>query len=139
MGSLLSISKRLAEIAEDRAASMNVSVSITVVDIHGNLVFTERMTGAPLVSLEMSHRKAYTAALLRMTTQEVAALAQPGKPLDTITSVAGGRFVTFGGGAPLLVDGEIVAGAGVSGGTVEQDTEIIDSAVAALLNDAGGR
>ncbi len=118
---------------------MNVSVSITVVDIHGNLVFTERMTGAPLVSLEMSHRKAYTAALLRMTTQEVAALAQPGKPLDTITSVAGGRFVTFGGGAPLLVDGEIVAGAGVSGGTVEQDTEIIDSAVAALLNDAGGR
>ena len=37
LGSLLSISKRLAEIAEVRAASMNVSVSITVVDIHGNL------------------------------------------------------------------------------------------------------
>ena len=35
----------------------------------------------------------------------------------------------MGGGAPLTVDGKLVAGVGVSGGTVEQDVEILESAL----------
>ena len=33
----------------------------------------------------------------------------------------------MGGGAPLKVDGQLVAGVGVSGGTVEQDVEIMEA------------
>jgi len=34
----------------------------------------------------------------------------------------------MGGGAPLTSEGQMVAGVGVSGGTVEQDVAILESA-----------
>jgi uncharacterized protein GlcG (DUF336 family) len=35
----------------------------------------------------------------------------------------------MGGGAPLKSEGQLVAGVGVSGGTVEQDVGILESAL----------
>ena len=35
----------------------------------------------------------------------------------------------MGGGAPLTFAGQLVAGVGVSGGTVEQDVDILESAL----------
>ena len=35
----------------------------------------------------------------------------------------------MGGGAPLTSEGQLVAGVGVSGGTVEQDVNILESAL----------
>jgi uncharacterized protein GlcG (DUF336 family) len=35
----------------------------------------------------------------------------------------------MGGGAPLTSDGQLVAGVGVSGGSVEQDVGILESAL----------
>jgi len=35
----------------------------------------------------------------------------------------------MGGGAPLVSAGTVVAGVGVSGGTVEQDLAILDEAI----------
>jgi uncharacterized protein GlcG (DUF336 family) len=35
----------------------------------------------------------------------------------------------MGGGAPLTSEGQLVAGVGVSGGTVEQDVDILESAL----------
>ena len=78
---LLETSKRLAEFAEEEARRINVPVTISVVDIHGNIVLKQRMTGSPLLSIEMSERKAYTSALLRMRTEEINPLVQPGQPL----------------------------------------------------------
>ena len=54
------------------------------------------------------------------------ALAIPGGALHTLASVAGGRYTVLGGGLPLHVDKVFV---GVSGGTTEQDTEIVEKAV----------
>jgi uncharacterized protein GlcG (DUF336 family) len=125
---LLETSKRLAELVEEEARRMNVPVTISVVDIHGNIVLKQRMTGAPLISIEMSERKAYTSALLRMRTEEITPLVQPGQPLYTLTSVAGGRYVALGGGVPLRAGEEFVAGVGVSGGTTEQDIMIVEAA-----------
>jgi uncharacterized protein GlcG (DUF336 family) len=107
---------------------VNVPVTISVVDIHGNIVLKLRMTGAPLISIEMSERKAYTSALLRMRTEEITPLVQPGQPLYTLTSAAGGRYVALGGGVPLRAGEEFVAGVGVSGGTTEQDIMIWEAA-----------
>jgi catechol 2,3-dioxygenase-like lactoylglutathione lyase family enzyme len=41
--------------------------------------------------------------------------------------VAGGRFCSMGGGAPLKIDGQLVAGVGISGGTVDQDVAILEA------------
>jgi uncharacterized protein GlcG (DUF336 family) len=125
---VLEISKRLAEFVEEAARRINVPVTISVVDIHGNIILKQRMTGSPLLSIEMSERKAYTSALLGMRTEEMTPLVQPGQPLYTLTSVAGGRYVALGGGVPMRVGEELVAGVGVSGGTTEQDITIVEAA-----------
>jgi uncharacterized protein GlcG (DUF336 family) len=134
---LFETAKRLADLVEERALNMGVPITLSVVDVHGNLVLKHRMSGAPLISLEMSERKAYTAMCTEMATKDITPLAEPGQRMFTITSVAGGRFVAFGGGAPLRLDRELLAGVGVSGGTTEEDIEILEGALAALTTPVG--
>jgi uncharacterized protein GlcG (DUF336 family) len=98
---LLKLSKQLSTLVEEEGLRIGVPVTVSVVDIHGNIVLKHRMQGAPVLSLEMSERKAYTSALLRMRTAELTPLVQPGQPLYTLTSVAGRRFAAFGGGIPI--------------------------------------
>jgi uncharacterized protein GlcG (DUF336 family) len=45
-----------------------VPVAVCVIDIHGNAVLQHRMSGAPVFSIELSERKAYTFALVRLCT-----------------------------------------------------------------------
>lgn len=125
---LLELSKQLSMLIEEEARSIGVPVTTSVVDIHGNLVLKHRMQGAPVISLEMSERKAYTSVLLRMRTADLTPLIQPGQPLYTLTSAAGGRFVALGGGIPIRWKEDVVAGVGVSGGTTEQDMSIAEGA-----------
>lgn len=59
-----------------------------------------------------------------MPTHELGQAAQPGGSLYGIENAAPGKIILFGGGFPYIVDGQVVGGIGVSGGTVEQDMEI---------------
>jgi len=122
--------KALAERVEAAAAKAKIPVAVCIVDVHGNLVLQHRMNGAPLFSLEISERKAYTSALVRMRTADLLALVQPGQPLYVLPSVAGGRFCPMGGGIPLTdSEGQVFAGVGVSGGTADEDVAIVEAAV----------
>src|SRR2546427_634636 len=124
---LLAIAKNIADRVEAESAKQNVPVAVTVIDIHGNVVLTHRMTGAPAFSLDISERKAYTSALVGMRTADLLPLVQPGQDLFPLMGLAGGRYCAMGGGAPLSRGGERVAGVGVSGGTVEQDVAILEA------------
>ena len=126
---LLSTAKALAERAEAEATKIKIPVSVCVIDIHGNLVLQHRMNGAPAFSMEISERKAYTAALVGTRTADLDPLTQPGQSLFALPAMAGGRFTAMGGGVPLTHDGQLYAGVGVSGGTVEQDVAIVEAAV----------
>jgi uncharacterized protein GlcG (DUF336 family) len=127
---LLTKAKTLAESVEAEAAKAKVPVAVCVIDVHGNLVLQHRMNGAPLFSLEISERKAYTSALVGMRTAALLALVQPGQALYALPTVGGGRFCPMGGGVPLLDDnGQVFAGVGVSGGTAEQDVAIVEAGV----------
>src|SRR5580693_10615171 len=113
---LLTKAKALAQRVEAEAARAQVPVAVCVTDIHGNLVLQHRMNGAPLFALEISDRKAYTAALVGVRTADLLALVQPGQSLYALPTVGGGRFCPMGGGVPLLDDdGKVFAGVGVSG------------------------
>ncbi len=125
---LLSLAKQVADRVETQAREAKVPVAVCVIDVHGNLVLQHRMTGAPVFSLEISERKAYTSALVGLRTADILPLVQPGQPLFALGTVAGGRFCAMGGGVPLTREGAVVAGVGVSGGTVEQDTAIVEAA-----------
>jgi uncharacterized protein GlcG (DUF336 family) len=126
---LLETAKALAARVEAEATQAKVPVAVCVTDIHGNLVLQHRMNGAPLFSLEISERKAYTAALVGMRTADLLALVQPGQPLYALTTVGGGRFCPMGGGVPLTGEGRVFAGVGVSGGTADQDVAIVEAAL----------
>jgi uncharacterized protein GlcG (DUF336 family) len=125
----LCAAKELAALVEKEAQRLGVPVTFCAIDVHGNVILKQRMTGAKLISIEMSERKAYTAAALDMKTTDITPLAASGEALHTLASVAGGRYTVLGGGVPLRIDGIFLGGVGVSGGTTEQDTEIIDKAV----------
>src|SRR3954453_20577368 len=61
---LLTIAKEIADRVEAESLEQNVPVAVTVIDVHGNVVPTHRMTAVPAFSLELAERKAYTSALV---------------------------------------------------------------------------
>src|SRR5580692_10547669 len=126
---LLLLAKNVADRVEAQSTRAKVPVAVCVIDIHGNVVLQHRMTGAPMFSIELSERKAYTSALVGMRTADILPLAQPGQPLYPLSMVSGGRFCAMGGGVPLTSEGRVVAGVGVSSGTVEQDVAIVEAAL----------
>jgi uncharacterized protein GlcG (DUF336 family) len=126
---LLSFAKDVAARVEAAATEAGVPVTACVVDVHGNLVLLHRMPGAGLFAVEISERKAYTSALVGQRTSDLGPMALPGQPLYPLLMMSGGRFTSMGGGVPLLRDGHVVAGVGVSGGTVDQDVAIVEAAL----------
>jgi len=126
---LLTIAKKIADRVEAESVKNKVPVAVSVIDIHGNMVLQHRMTGAPVFSLEISERKAYTSALVRVRTADLVPLVQPGQPLYPLLSVAGGRYSAMGGGVPLMSEGQVIGGVGVSGGTVDEDIAIVEAAL----------
>ena len=115
--------------AKEKAGELGVPMVIAVVDTGGNLVALQRMDGALLVSIDIATNKAYTAAAVKLPTQELAGVSQPGQPLFGIHNADGGRIIIFGGGIPLKRKDEIIGGIGVSGGSVEEDVLCATAAV----------
>ena len=111
------------------ARSRELNVAMCVVDAAGDLVAFERMDGVGRLSIELSQRKAYTAAMLKMATADLKPLVQPGGPLYGLTHLSGGQFITFGGGLPVTRDGQLDGAAAVSGASSETDAELAHVAV----------
>jgi uncharacterized protein GlcG (DUF336 family) len=118
--------KNIAERIETEASRMEVPVAVCVIDTHGNIIFQHRMSGARAFSIELSVRKAYTSALVRTRTSDLL----PGAAwVSAVPLMSQGRYCAMGGGAPLMSGGEVVAGVGISGGTVEDDVAILETAI----------
>jgi uncharacterized protein GlcG (DUF336 family)/catechol 2,3-dioxygenase-like lactoylglutathione lyase family enzyme len=126
---LLAYAKSIAERIETQSAQAGVPVAISIIDIHGNIILKHRMNGARVFAADLSERKAYTSALVGLRTSDLFPLVQPGQSLFPLMGVSGGRYCSMGGGAPLIVEGQLVAGVGISGGTVEEDVNILESAL----------
>jgi uncharacterized protein GlcG (DUF336 family) len=121
----------LVETAMKKATEIDTLMNIAVVDAGGNLKAFARMDGAWLGSIDISIRKARTARFFDMNTGDVGALSQPGGPLYNI-EVSNGGLITFPGGIPLRLNGEVVGGIGVSGSRVENDHAVAEAGANAL-------
>lgn len=106
-------------------------MSVAVVDSGGQLVAFERMDGADLVTIGLAQDKAWTGLMNRMPTRDLTPLVQPGAEFYGYESIGLRRTIVFAGGMPLLRDGVLVGGVGVSGGSIEEDQSAVDAAVAA--------
>jgi uncharacterized protein GlcG (DUF336 family) len=107
--------------AHAEAVRRSILVSAAVVDAGGHLVAFGRMDGAEIAGPVLAVDKAYTAVANRIATSELAILAAPGGELFGLHSTGGGRFVIFGGGVPVTVDGIVIGGVGVSGASAADD------------------
>jgi uncharacterized protein GlcG (DUF336 family) len=131
-GLTLAAAKACMKAALATARELHVAISVAVVDQGGQLVAFERMDAADLVTIALAQDKAWTALMNRMPTGDLAPLVQPGAEFYGYESIGRGRTIVFAGGMPLLRDGILVGGVGVSGGSVEEDQAAVDAAVAAF-------
>ena len=106
---------------------------MAILDSGRELLAFVRQDGALLASAQISQAKAFTARSLNMATKDVGPLTQPGQPLYGIeTAMRTSPLVTFGGGRPLTIGGEVVGAIGVAGGTVDDDDAIAAAGAAAI-------
>lgn len=129
-GITLEQARKVVETATAKADEIGVPMNVAVVDAGNNLTAFARQDGAWLGSIDIAQDKAYTARAFDMTSAELGAEAQPGKPLYGIEASNDGRLIVFGGGIPLKDGEEIVGAIGVSGGTVDQDEEVAKAGAA---------
>lgn len=119
--------------ATAEAARNNFAVCVAVLDAAAHLVAFHRMDGANIGPIEVSQKKARTAALFQTDSLQLGRAARPGGAIYTLENTHGG-LIGFGGGVVLRDKAGAVIGAiGVAGATVEAD-EAIAQAAASLLS-----
>jgi len=110
--------------AKIKAAAIDTKMNISVVDAGSNLVAFARMDGAWIGSVDISFKKAKTAAWFTMDTAALSPLIQPGQSLYNIEHSNGG-LITFPGGVIIKNEaGEVIGAIGVSGSLVENDHSV---------------
>ncbi|WP_031480417.1 GlcG/HbpS family heme-binding protein [Maridesulfovibrio frigidus] len=128
------IAQQMIAAAVAKADEIGVPMVIAVVDEGGNFVAQLRQDDALIVSIGLSLNKAYTAVAVKIPTETLGSVSQPGGPLYGIHTADNGRIVIFGGGLPIEENGKVIGGIGVSGGSVEQDIACAEAGLAAYCS-----
>jgi uncharacterized protein GlcG (DUF336 family) len=95
------------------------NVAVAVVDNHGFLVYFERMDNTQTASMDIAVGKARAAATYRRPTRVFMEVINKGGPA---TGTLPGVFASPGG-LPIMADGKVIGGVGVSGVTGDQDEQ----------------
>ncbi len=104
--------------------------AVTVVDAHGELLAFLRTDGCRLSSITIAINKAFTAAREQIATAELGRRSrEEGFPM---TNFGDPRFVSWGGGVPVVRNGATVGAVGVSGLPEELDVELATMAAVSL-------
>jgi uncharacterized protein GlcG (DUF336 family) len=106
-----------------KAKQLGHKMSIAVADEAGILKAFVRMDGASEMTLRIAQDKAYTSACLGRPTHAFWDFVKNDPPLlHGIVNYP--RVVVFGGGYPILENGQVIGAIGVSGGHYSDDMEV---------------
>jgi len=105
---------------------------VAVADAHGDLISLVRLDGAPVASILIAANKAWTAARERTPTRAIGQSARDAEAGFDIAYYGDPRFVGWGGGVPVVVDGSVVGSVAVSGLPELEDMELAEIGVAAI-------
>jgi uncharacterized protein GlcG (DUF336 family) len=134
--------RRMAEAARRKAAEIGVAETVCICDEGGFPLVLERMDGGRITGPQIAWNKAFTAAGHKRSTHLFNTApngpALPGNEAYGIQLSFEGRFAAFVGGFPVVVDGQVIAGVGRSGGNGEQDIACGLAALAALAEALSG-
>ena len=106
---------------------------LVVTDAHGELIAFLRMDGAPFSSSQIAMNKAYTAARERKPSKEVGDRARDPEKGFPMTNFGELRYTTWGGGLPIVIEGEVIGAVAISGLPEAEDMEIAELGRQALL------
>jgi len=111
------------------AQKIGVPMCIAITDESGQLLAFERMEGGKVTSTTIAIDKSFTASAAKKATHEYGGASQPGSPAYGINSAIGGRLIVVAGGLPVIWNGDVVGGIGVSSGTPAQDQEVAQAGI----------
>lgn len=122
----------LLEAAISRARELDIKVHISVMDSSANLAGWITCAGAPRIAATTAHRKSFTAVNTEMSTAEWKAYTAnaPDEERKIVESIDG--YISADGGVPVIEDGILLGGIGVSGASQEADEDVAQAAVRAL-------
>ena len=93
--------------------------AVAVVDAHGELIAFLRTDGCRLPSITIAINKAYSSAREQKDSKAIGEASHAeGFPMTNFGEL---RYVTWGGGAPILYQSQVVGAVGVSGLPEEED------------------
>jgi glc operon protein GlcG len=126
--------RKVIAAAESYARQNKTTGVIAVVDDGGNLMALERIDDTFAAGANISIGKARTAVLFKRPTKFFEDVIKNGRT----AMVALNDFTPLQGGVPIVVDGKIVGGVGVSGAASAQQDEELATAGAAALGAPNG-
>ena len=106
---------------------------IAVADAHGELVGLMRLDGAPLASIVIATNKAWTAARERKPTRQIGKESRDPQSTFDIAYYGDMRYLGWGGGVSVMLDGKVVGAVAVSGITEDEDVALAQFGAAAIL------
>jgi len=104
--------------------------AIAVADSQGELIAFLRTDGCRLPSINIAINKAYTAAREQRPSRDFGDAVRDGSL--QMTNFGDLRYTAWGGGVPILYEGQIVGAVGVSGLPEEEDMRLAAMGVALL-------
>jgi glc operon protein GlcG len=123
-----------AAVAEAKAKNAPGAV-IAVVDEGGNLMALERLDGTFAAGATISAGKARTAVLFKRPTKVFEDIIRNGR--TPMIALPDSLFTPLQGGIPVIVDGQVIGGVGVSGAASAQQDEELALAGANALASSG--
>src|SRR5262245_28971985 len=121
--------KKVMAGAEAEAKKNNWPVVIAILDSGGQLVLLQRLDNAQWGSIEIAKEKAKSSVALRRPTKALQDLIAQGGANLRLLSIG---YSVLEGGIPIVADGKIIGGIGVSGVTSQQDAQIGQAGIDAL-------
>ena len=120
------------QVIQAEVQSRGKAAVIAVVDAHGELIALLRMDGAALASIVIAMNKAFTAAREKKPSRDLGQAARDPKDGFDMAYFGDPRYIGWGGGLPVVVNGAVVGAVAVSGLPEMEDIDVAQLGIKAI-------
>ncbi|GAA1688346.1 hypothetical protein GCM10009830_39920 [Glycomyces endophyticus] len=123
----------LTDAALKAGAALGKALSVAVVDEGGYTVLVKRADGARPITPQIAQAKAYSAAVMERPSAQLRNWADSNPVFfNQVAQMGHQPIVPTEGGIPVKLDGRLIGGLGISGGTPDEDERIARETLAGL-------
>jgi uncharacterized protein GlcG (DUF336 family) len=130
----LETAETIAKAAQSRAKSLGISITVSIVDEAGRLVYCARGNGTGFLTTDTSQAKAVASSAFRKPTKELVELQKSNPAFwSAVPSLFPGVLPTTGA-VPIVKNGQVIGAVGVGGGSPDQDHECALAGISGLTD-----